>query len=64
MSAGLEVADVEGTVSVNFKTFTPYAGLDLQPGDPPQARAQGQHRDPQADASAWRQVDSRSTTTA
>ncbi len=48
MSAGLDVAEVEGTVSVNFEDVDAVRRLHLQPRHPPEARAEGEDRDADA----------------
>jgi hypothetical protein len=64
MSAALEVCDVEGTVSVYFRTLTPKAASTSSPAI--HHRQAPSVRTPMRSAvlTAWRHVDSRRTTTA
>ncbi len=64
MSAGFEVAEVEGTVSVYLRTLTPYAASTSSPAIHHRQAPSVRMPMRSAVASAWRQVDSRRTTTA
>ncbi len=64
MSAALEVCDVEGTVSVYFKTFTPKAASTSRPAIHHRQAPSVSTPMRSVAPTAWRQVDSRRTTTA